>query len=340
MKNILTITALLFYSLSFSQIVSRSDAWSGIITDNSGNPLENTNIILKFTYTNNGTTILYSEQHNTTTDSNGFVTANIGQGTILQNGSSLRYTISNLKLKVEVDTGSGFVTLSDDYPKAVPFSNAATYAGELTDGFSTIFLNTANYQVNIDANQEIILGASGEVQGEINENGLKLNDLAGTGIREVVANANGQLQRKPVQTKYLSISGADFSNSEFIFYPPYYGLIRTSIASGSSVNISTPINLPHNVKITSIKFVYLDNSSTRGFIAGIYATNSTPSNNLIVGLNTDTTPNSNAFQIVNTPSFSHTIDNLNNYYFLNISSTNWQNNFDLVFQRIVITYEE
>lgn len=341
MKNILTITALLFYSLSFSQIVSRSDAWSGIITDNSGNPLENTNIILKFTYTNNGTTILYSEQHNTTTDSNGFVTANIGQGTILQNGSSLRYTRSNLKLKVEVDTGSGFVTLSDDYPKAVPFANAATYAGELTDGFSTIFFNTANYQVNIDANQEIILGVNGEVQGEINENGLKLNDLAGTGIREVVTDPNGQLQRKPVQTKYLSISGAAFVGNGL------YQVLHLSNTSGgvlTNVYNPYPLILPHGATITNFKVTFYDNS-TRNFELGIVEIDNNSGAtafSFITVFDSNNYPTFASNQVQNIP-ITKTIDNLNKSYTLALVSDEWplqSGSFDLRFLSVVITYQE
>lgn len=328
MKKIILLFTLLITTFGFAQTANKAIAWSGIIADNSGNVLANSTITLKFSITQNGTA-MFSEQHNVKTDANGFVNANIGEGTPLINNLSIVYfdTI-NLKLKIEVDSGSGFVTLSDEFFKAVPYAKGAETAREVADDVQVISLND-NIKFYVDG-----------YQGEINQNGLKLVDLAGTGTREVVADANGQLQRKPVQTKYLTISGADFSNSEFMLYGAVHGLIRTSIASGNSVNISAPINLPHNAKITSIKFVYLDNSPTRGFIAGLYATNSTPSNNLIVGLNTDTTPNSNAFQIVNTPSFSYTIDNLNNYYFLNLSSTNWQNDFDLVFQRIVITYEE
>lgn len=341
MKKLYTLIAIFICSISFGQILPKADAWSGIITDNSGNPLENTNIILKFTYTNDGITTLYSEQHNKTTDSNGFVTANIGQGTVLQNGSSLRYTISNLKLKVEVDTGSGFVTLSDDFPKAVPFANAATYAGELTDGYSTIFFNTANNQVNIDANQEIILGANGEVQGEINENGLKLNDLAGTGIREVVANADGQLQRKPVQTKYLSISGAAFVGNGL------YQLLHLSNTSGgilTSVYNPYPLILPHCGTITNVKVTFYDNS-TRNFELGIVEIDNN-SGATAFSFNTffDSSiyPTLASNQVQNIP-ITKTIDNLNKAYTLALSSDEWplqSGSFDLRFLSVVITYQE
>lgn len=341
MKNILTIIVLLFYSLSFGQIVPRSDAWSGIITDNSGNPLENTNIILKFTYTNNGTTILYSEQHNKTTDSNGFVTANIGQGTVLQNGSSSRYIISNLKLKIEVDAGSGFVTLSDDYPKAVPFANAATYAGELTDGFSTVFFNTANYQLNIDANQEIILGANGEVQGEINQNGLQLADLSGVGTREVVADANGQLQRKPVQTKYMSISGAAFAGNGL------YHVVHLNNSSGgvlTSVYNPFPLILPHGATITNFKVTFYD-YSTRNFelrIVEINNTSGAPTSEISTVFDSNNYPTIASNQVQNIP-FTKTIDNLNKSYTLALVSNEWplqSVSVDLRFLSVVITYQE
>lgn len=328
MKKIILLFTLFIVTFSFAQTANKAIAWSGIITDNSGNVLANTNVTLKFSIAQNGTPI-FSEQHNKTTDANGFVNANIGEGTpLVSNLSNIYFDTIDLKLKIEADSGSGFVTLSDEFFKAVPYAKGAETAREVADDVQYISLNN-NIKFYVDG-----------YQGEINQNGLQLADLAGTGTRDVIADASGQLQRKPVQTKYLSISGAAFSNPDFIFHPSYYGLLRASTSSGNSVNISTPINLPHNAKITSIKFVYLDNAPTRGFVAGIYATNSSLNNNLIVGLSTDDTPNSNAFQTVNTPSFSYTIDNLNNYYFLNISSTDWQSGLDLIFHRIVITYEE
>lgn len=336
MKNIYSLIAIFICSISFGQILPKADAWSGIITDNSGNPIANTAITLKFTYSDNGATTLYSEQHAKTTDANGFVTANIGQGTVLQNGSSLRYTISNLKLKVEVDTGSGFVTLSDDYPKAVPFANAATYAGNLTDNFNQIILDGAN---GIEIYGQNKVNIFNEV--EVNTNGLKISDLAGTGTREVVANADGQLQRKPVQTKYLSISGAAFVGNGL--YQVLY-LSNTSGGDLTSVYNPYPLILPHGATITNFKVTYYDNS-TRNFKLAIVEIDNIPGTTAYSFANffdSSIYPTIASNQVQNIP-ITKTIDNLNKSYTLALTSDHWplpNVTLDLRFLSVVITYQE
>jgi hypothetical protein len=329
MKKIILLFTLFIATFSFAQTANKAIAWSGIITDNSGNVLVNTNVTLKFSITQNGTPI-FSEQHNVTTDANGFINATIGEGTPLVNNLSIVYfdTI-NLKLKIEADSGSGFVTLSDEFFKAVPYAKGSETAREVANDVQYISLND-NIKFYVDG-----------YQGEINQNGLKLADLAGTGSREVIADANGQLQRKPVQTKYLSISGAEFTSPEFGFYPPNYdGLFRYLMDSGNSVKVNAPINLPHNSKIIAVQFMYFDMSISTGFKAGIYSTNSTLNNVPILEFDTDNTDPSYSLQMLNATNLSYTIDNLNNYYYLHLTSDNWQDNVDLIFHKIVITYEE
>jgi hypothetical protein len=287
MKKIILLFTLFIATFSFAQTANKAIAWSGIITDNSGNVLVNTNVTLKFSITQNGTPI-FSEQHNVTTDANGFINATIGEGTPLVNNLSIVYfdTI-NLKLKIEADSGSGFVTLSDEFFKAVPYAKGSETAREVANDVQYISLND-NIKFYVDG-----------YQGEINQNGLKLADLAGTGSREVIADANGQLQRKPVQT-----------------------------------------NLPHNSKIIAVQFMYFDMSISTGFKAGIYSTNSTLNNVPILEFDTDNTDPSYSLQMLNATNLSYTIDNLNNYYYLHLTSDNWQDNVDLIFHKIVITYEE
>lgn len=340
MKQIVTFTALLFCWISIGQIVPKADAWSGIITDNSGNPLNNATIILKFTYTDNGSTTLYSEQHNKITDNSGFVSANIGQGTVLQAGSSLRYTVSNLKLKVEVDTGSGFVTLSDDFPKAVPFANAATYAGNVTDGFNQI-TPLGNNGIVIDGENKVNIWTNGTNEVEVNPNGLKISDLAGIETREVVADVNGQLQRKPVQTKYLSISGAAFVGNGL------YQVLHLSNTSGSvltSIYNPYPLILPHGATITNFKVTFYDNS-TRNFKLGIVEVDNNSGAtafSFITFFDSSIYPTLASNQVQNTP-ITKTIDNLNKTYTLALSSDEWplqSGSVDLRFLSVVITYQE
>ncbi|VXB34435.1 conserved exported hypothetical protein [Flavobacterium sp. 9AF] len=324
MKKIILLFTLLITTFGFAQTANKTIAWSGIIADNSGNALANTNVTLKFSITQNGTPF-FSEQHIKTTDANGFVNANIGEGTPLINNLSIVYFDTvDLKLKIEVDSGSGFVTLSDEFFKAVPYAKGAETARELGKNDEFILLNSNNVSFYTNG-----------YQGEINENGLLLDDLAGTGTREVVADANGQLQRKPVQVKYLSISGAEFSQKENFRYYHNTGLYSIVADNYSTVNV----NFPDKVKVTEIKVIFKDNSTANIGLDLVRIDNSV-TNNPAAMWYYDTT-NSPSFQII-TDTFSNFIVNNELYsYYFRILSNNWDGNGNNAgIRAIIFKYEE
>ena len=328
MKKIILLFTLFLATLSFAQTANKAIAWSGIITDNSGNALANTSVTLKFSITQNGTPF-FSEQHIKTTDANGFVNANIGEGTPLINNLSIVYFDTvDLKLKIEADSGSGFVTLSDEFFKAVPYAKGAETAREVADDVQYITLNN-NIKFYVDG-----------YQGEINQNGLKLVDLAGTGTREVVADANGQLQRKAVQTKYLSISGSVFNVPNFSFNTSAAnGLYNNTGSTISNIKYYVPVYLPHGAVAKNYKVIFKDNSSSNFFADFKAVSNSIVSPSNIQLFNSNSTSASIAQQIVEF-NLNHTVDNDFFSYYIDLSSVSWPTGTDLGLKRIIITYEE
>ncbi len=131
MKKLLALIVSLFISyLTFAQQVGFN--YKALITDN-GNPLSNTNVNIRFTILNGGTTV-YKEVHNgVTTDQHGIVSVTIGEGTpITGTFNHKTYRDYTLKMKVEINTGSGWQNFGMEDLKFVPYAAVAHHL-TLTD---------------------------------------------------------------------------------------------------------------------------------------------------------------------------------------------------------------
>jgi len=128
MKTKLTILLVLITAVCFSQ--PESINYKALIKDGSNNILANQNVTVQFTITNfdpfQGEVIVYQEEHMTTTDSNGIVILNIGEGNeligifyLINWGSSSHY------LNVQIDTGGGLTDLGTTEFMAVPYALSA-----------------------------------------------------------------------------------------------------------------------------------------------------------------------------------------------------------------------
>ena len=117
---------------AFNATAQQGINYKAIINDSNGSVLANTEVTVQFTILENGTISVYQEFHNTTTDVNGIVILNIGEGnpaggdfTIIDWGSNPHF------LKTEVDKGEGFINMGTTEFKAVPYAlyaNTATRA--------------------------------------------------------------------------------------------------------------------------------------------------------------------------------------------------------------------
>lgn len=179
---------------------------------------------------------------------------------------------------------------------------------------------------------------------------IRASSLAGTGTRNVSADANGTLTTSP-QTKYLSIhpskfkpsTGSDFSKINYSydilgFNPSIQGAVFSSI------------ELPQGSQVTSLKFYFVDNSSTDDLVFKLMRINLPTLNGgaFLVSEFQTPLPNNNTYRSgtvnLNSPLI---IDNLNNAYFVVIEprlqsssgAGTWQVNTMLA-SSVVITYNE
>jgi len=98
--------------------------YKALITDG-GNALANQAITIKFTVLQNGTTSVYQETQSATTDANGIVAVNMGEGTVVSGTfANIDWQQSQL-LKVEIDTGSGYQDFGTSTLEYVPLAKLA-----------------------------------------------------------------------------------------------------------------------------------------------------------------------------------------------------------------------
>ena len=80
-NNILFLAGFLFCLISQAQ---NNINYKAVINDNQGSPLSNQLIVIQFSILQGDSqTMVYSENHTPTTDTNGLIILNIGEGTIL-----------------------------------------------------------------------------------------------------------------------------------------------------------------------------------------------------------------------------------------------------------------
>ncbi|MBR9758163.1 MAG: hypothetical protein GYB39_08755 [Algicola sp.] len=129
--KILPLLALLFM-LSGTATAQKGINYKALIKDNSGNVVANQNITIEFSILE-GPEIgfldpVYIETHTVTTDANGIVIANIGEGNPDAGYEDAYETINwgsffgSHFLKVQIDTGSGLTDMGTTEFKAVPYA--------------------------------------------------------------------------------------------------------------------------------------------------------------------------------------------------------------------------
>ncbi|MFD1161834.1 tail fiber domain-containing protein [Hwangdonia seohaensis] len=136
MKNIPTILLALFITgLSFSQPTqSKGINYKALIKDNNNNALINQNITIEFSILEGPEIqfldVVYAETHTTSTDANGIVIVNIGEGVPLTGYEDVynqldwrRLSVLGSRfLKVQVDSGSGLTDMGTTEFKMVPYA--------------------------------------------------------------------------------------------------------------------------------------------------------------------------------------------------------------------------
>ncbi|GGG03983.1 hypothetical protein GCM10011344_00410 [Dokdonia pacifica] len=166
---------------------SQSINYKAIIRDNTGAILANDLVIIQFTILE-GTTNVYSESHTPTTDANGLVILNIGEGTVLSGDyTMIDWATTDHFLNVQINTGGGLVDMGTTQFLSVPYALHAQTAQNVTgleeldegngigwrlsnigtdadEGYGAIGLNAIDLSVS-DANGAVLIfpyGATGE----------------------------------------------------------------------------------------------------------------------------------------------------------------------------------
>jgi len=167
LKPILTVLALIItFSLSAQQGIN----YKALIKDSGGNVVANDLIAIQFTILQGaGMVNVYQETHTPTTDDNGIIVVNIGEGAVNSGVyADIDWGIDDHFLNVQIDTGGGLTDMGTTQFMAVPYalhaSTASLKVNDLLDGKSdndgsSIFLGMAT-GLNDDSsdNQNVGIG--------------------------------------------------------------------------------------------------------------------------------------------------------------------------------------
>lgn len=123
MKTLLIIPLLLL--LSYSCFAQNGINYKAVVKDGTGNIIANDIIAVGFTILD-GATPVYAESHTVTTDANGLIALNIGEGTPNAGVfADIDWTGNNHFLNVQVNTGGGIQNLGTTKFKTVPYAQIA-----------------------------------------------------------------------------------------------------------------------------------------------------------------------------------------------------------------------
>lgn len=119
MKKKIFILFLLLSAITYPQ---NGINYKALIKDINGNVLSNATIQIQFTIVQDVTNI-FIETHSSSTDANGIVIVNIGEGTAtFGNFNNINWEEENHSLNVQVDTGSGYVDMGTTQFMIVPYA--------------------------------------------------------------------------------------------------------------------------------------------------------------------------------------------------------------------------
>ena len=199
MKKIIFLIAVLITTLSVAQTENETINYKAIIKDNLGNVVaNNNNVLVQFKILEGvAQTNVFEEIHSASTDANGFLIVNIGDGTLLSQSLdayiNIDWASQDHFLNVQIDTGSGMVDVGTTAFKTVPYAKHAIKATTATTA-----LNAGATSINglSDAKSDndgtnngssLFLG----VDAGTNDDGTD-NENVGVGFQALYSNTTGQ----------------------------------------------------------------------------------------------------------------------------------------------------
>lgn len=188
MKRYILLVVLLVSAMGYTQ---NGINYKALIKDDSGNVIADNSIQIKFKILESDVqTNVYEETHTPTTDSNGIIIVNIGEGNIISGiFNDINWGDDTHFLNVKINTGGGFVDLGTTQFSAVPYAFHAKKAANVNGleaidegngiGWRLIGRNADNYD-NIGFNAmdlsfvddpNLGLGATGRYAFSLGHNG-------------------------------------------------------------------------------------------------------------------------------------------------------------------------
>ncbi|NNK75726.1 MAG: hypothetical protein HKP42_06645, partial [Maribacter sp.] len=122
-KHIIVILAVL---ISLSSLAQNGINYKAIVKDDSGNILASSPVTIQFFIYDGGQNPIYEESHATSTDTNGLIVVNIGEGAVGDGDfATIDWEGDDHYLNVQIDIGAGFVDLGFTQFKTVPYALSA-----------------------------------------------------------------------------------------------------------------------------------------------------------------------------------------------------------------------
>lgn len=162
------VTLLVAFLVTAISLAQNGINYKAVVKDGSGNLIINDLISIQFTIvegSESGATV-YQESHTTTTDVNGLVIVNIGEGTpLVSTFNSIAWSSNRHFLNVQANTGTGLVDLGTTEFKTVPYALNSLSSNDSiwTQGSGLINYNGGDVGIgtsSVDAKLEIFQNSS------------------------------------------------------------------------------------------------------------------------------------------------------------------------------------
>lgn len=174
-----SILSLLFVVLISSVLYSQGIHYQAVIRDSSGNVLSNSDITVQFTLLD-GEDEAYFESHSTFTDTYGQINLTIGSAAP-DVFNQLGWAETNYLLQVDVDNGSGFITVSKGPFQSVPYAKGVQGGLKLNDLLDVNVPNPGEFDWLIWDSTEWVAGQFAEYQ-VLSLNGNELSITNGNSV--------------------------------------------------------------------------------------------------------------------------------------------------------------
>ena len=196
MKNYLSIVILLVLGLNLNAQAPQGFNYQATVRNASGDLVISQNVSFVFNIIQGSQTAnpAYSEEHTLSTDDLGQVSLIIGQGSPIQPTgvfSEIDWSFGNYYLEIEIDTGSGFISMGTSQLLSVPYamySNNSGSSNELPSGGSNGQVLTVVDGVTTWVDYQELVDINGDNPVYLDDNGvtIKARDWAFVGDTGVV----------------------------------------------------------------------------------------------------------------------------------------------------------